>query len=137
MALELDLSSFSDAVDRLAESIAISQSKPADELYRDGMIQRFEYTYEQAHKMLKRYLEMSASSADVIDAMAFQDLIRTGSEQGLLKHDWETWKTYRTARGTTSHAYNEKKAKAVADQIPLFLEEARHLLNSLKQRVKG
>jgi hypothetical protein len=60
--------------------------------------------------MLKRYLEMTASNPSEIDAMSFQNLIRLGSEKGLLRSDWEQWKIYRQARGTTSHTYDEKKS---------------------------
>jgi hypothetical protein len=63
--------------------------------------------------MLKRYLEMTASNPSEIDAMSFQNLIRLGSEKGLLRSDWEQWKIYRQARGTTSHTYDEKKAQEV------------------------
>ncbi|WP_103035602.1 HI0074 family nucleotidyltransferase substrate-binding subunit, partial [Castellaniella caeni] len=99
-----------------------------------GLIQRFEFSYEISHKMLKRYLEMSSASPSVFDGMAFQDLIRTGNEQGLLLGDWPRWRTYREMRGKTSHTYDEKIALEVVQHIPAFLREARYLRDQLKAR---
>lgn len=68
--------------------------------------------------------------------MAFQTLIRTGSEQGLLLSGWDRWADYRKARGTTSHIYDEEKAREVFEIVPTFLEEARFLLERLSQKMK-
>lgn len=87
--------------------------------------------------MLKRYLEMTAPNPAAIDEMAFADMIRTGSEQGLLRSGWDKRKDYRKARGTTSHTYDEAKAMEVAAIIPDFLSEAQSLLGTLRKRVQA
>ena len=84
----LDLTPLNNAVNRLAEGLARYAKDVTDTQIRDGLIQRFEFTYEISHKMLKRYLEAISPSPGSVDAMAFSDLIRTGSEQGLLLSDW-------------------------------------------------
>jgi hypothetical protein len=61
----------------------------------------------------------------------------TRIQQGLLQNSWDIWKEYRTARGTTSHTYNEEKAQEVLAVIPQFLTEARYLLRQLQQRAGG
>ncbi|MBF0627409.1 MAG: nucleotidyltransferase substrate binding protein [Magnetococcales bacterium] len=132
--IELDLSSFANAVERFAEGLEALAQQPGHSLIRDGVIQRFEFTYELAHKMLRRYLEMTDASPESFDGMTFQDLIRTGNEQGLLLHDWTAWKEYRQSRTDTSHTYHEEKAVRVIGRIPVFLEEARFLLGQLRQR---
>jgi len=137
MAIELDLTSFAKAIDRFSEGLDILREQPDDTLIRDGVIQRFEFTYELAHKTLKRYLEMTAATPDVIDGMSFQDLIRTGNEQGLLLNDWEEWKQYRQSRTDTSHTYNEEKALLVIEKIPAFLDEARFFLRQLRERTEA
>ncbi|MBF0180067.1 MAG: nucleotidyltransferase substrate binding protein [Magnetococcales bacterium] len=129
-----DLTSLANAVERFAEGLEVLRRQPDDALIRDGVIQRFEFTYEQAHKALRRYLEMTAANPAAIDDMVFQDLIRTGNEQGLLLNDWEAWKGYRQSRTDTSHTYNEEKALKVIDKIPAFLDEARFLLERLRRR---
>lgn len=130
----IDLSSLQRAIRQLEEGLALAASHPGHELMRDGVIQRFEYSYELCHKMLKRYLEATEPSRDVIETMPFPDLIRTGWERGLLLNSWDRWKEYRTARGTTSHTYDSGKAAAVFAIIPQFLDEARHLRDELLRR---
>jgi nucleotidyltransferase substrate binding protein (TIGR01987 family) len=131
----LDLSSLVNAINSLGVAVDAYQQKPADLFIRDASIQRFEYTYELCHKMLKRYLEKTEPNAESIDQMSFPDLIRTGSERGLLLSGWDSWNTYRYARNLTSHTYNEAKAIQVCQVIPTFLTEAQHLLSVLQERI--
>jgi hypothetical protein len=70
---------------------------------RDGLILRFEFTYELCHRLLRRYLRMVAASPEIYDQMPFQDPIRTGNEQGLLRSDWPAWRRFRDMRARTSH----------------------------------
>jgi Nucleotidyltransferase substrate binding protein like len=78
-AIKLDTSSLGNAVRRLREGLARCEREPTDEQIRDGLIRRFEFTYELSHKMLRRYLKETAASPDEIERMAFADLIRTGT----------------------------------------------------------
>jgi nucleotidyltransferase substrate binding protein (TIGR01987 family) len=132
---KLDIRSFDKAVDRLREGLDRYQRDPTDTQIRDGLIQRFEFTYELGHKMLKRYLEATSASPEQYDAMPFADLIRSGNEQGLLLGDWPRWRTYREMRSRTSHTYDEEVALAVVSGIPDFLEEAAHLREQLRARL--
>ena len=132
--MTLDLSPLENAVARLREGLARSQAEPGDAQLRDGLIQRFEFTYELSHKMLKRQLEQAAANPQAYDAADFQYLIRSANEQGLLRSDWPAWRRFRELRGKTSHTYDEALAQDVAAEIPSFLEEAAHLLNALQER---
>jgi nucleotidyltransferase substrate binding protein (TIGR01987 family) len=132
----LDIRSLEKAIDRLAEGLARYQRDTTDTQIRDGLIQRFEFTYEISHKMLKRYLEATSASPEQFDAMPFPDLIRSGNEQGLLLGDWPRWRTYREMRAKTSHTYNEEVACTVVAGIPDFLEEAVFLRNQLRARLR-
>ncbi len=131
---QLDLTPLANAVQRLAEGLAEYQSNPAHTLARDGLVQRFEFTYEISHKMLKRYLEATFASPAEFDAMPFGDLIRTGNEQNLLRGTWPDWKRYREMRAKTSHTYDEAVALRVIAVIPSFLAEAEYLLEQLQKR---
>lgn len=133
--INLDISSFSKTVKRFSEGLEELKQHPEMSVIRDGVIQRFEFTYELAHKTLRRYLSMTAASPELIDKMIFPDLIRTGNEQGLLLSDWPVWKGYRQSRNDTSHTYDEEKAFRVIDKMPAFLEEARFLLEQLQKRI--
>jgi len=132
--MNLDLSPLERAVDRLAEGLNRWQQTPDDDQLRDGLIQRFEYTYELSHRMLRRYLESVAASPEEIDRMPFPDLIRTASEQGLLLRDWKAWRTYREMRNKTSHTYDERVAAEVVAGIQDFHEDAQALCENLKAR---
>lgn len=132
----LDISPLVQAVARLAEGLERHRREPQDEQLRDGLIQRFEFTYEISHRMLRRYLRMVAASPGAFDQMPFQDLIRAGNEQGLLRGDWPTWRRYRDMRARTSHTYAAAVAAQVAAGIPDFLAEANHLRDQLQQRLR-
>jgi hypothetical protein len=131
----LNISLLEKAITRLQEGLERYHEDLTDSQIRDGLIQRFEFTYELVHKTLKRYLEYTASTPEAFDAMPFPDLIRSGNEQGLLKGDWAEWKQYRKMRGATSHTYNEEIALEVATIIPQFLQEAIFLRDVLRQRL--
>lgn len=134
MSEKLELNPLENALNRLTEGLARFEQDVTDTQIRDGLIQRFEFSYEMSHKMLKRYLETVSPSPEQFDAMAFSDLIRSGNEQGLLLGDWSKWRGYREMRSRTSHTYNEEVAIEVVQGIPAFLEEARYLLKQLKER---
>jgi nucleotidyltransferase substrate binding protein (TIGR01987 family) len=132
--MKLDSSSLGNTVRRLREGIARWQSEPADEQVRDGLIQRFEFTYELSQKMVRRYLKEAAASPDEIDRMPFADLIRTANAQGLLRGGWPAWRRFREMRARTSHTYDAEVAALIAAGIPAFLEEAEHLYAELQRR---
>ncbi len=129
----LDLTSLENAVKSLKEALD-EFNKNQSPFVKDSCIQRFEYTYELSHKMLKRQLESMSASPSEVDQMSFPELIRTGAEKGLLLNSWDVWKIHRDARNITSHAYKEKKADKVFADIPAFYEEACYLLKTLQER---
>jgi nucleotidyltransferase substrate binding protein (TIGR01987 family) len=138
--MNLDYSSLANAIGQLEKSIRFAKSDMAqqnDDLFeqlRNSVIHCFEFTYELSWKMLKRYLEETAANPDEIDTGAFQNLIRMGNEQGLLRSDWLRWKTYRQARTNSSHTYDADKAEKVYEIAPDFLEEAQYLYRQLTTR---
>lgn len=130
----LDLTPLINALQRLAEGLARYQVDTTDAQIRDGLVQRFEFTYEISQRMLKRYLESVSATPGEYDAMPFADIVRSGNEQGLLRGDWSHWKRYREMRGKTSHTYDERTAVEVVAGIPEFLLEAEYLLKQLQSR---
>lgn len=132
---KLDISNFENSIARLEEGLAQYQANPANTLQRDGLIQRFEFTYELSHKIIKRYLEIASPSPEEYDMMSFQDIIRSANEKGLLLGNWPVWRGYREMRSRTSHTYDEEIALAVLAGIPGFLQEACHLRDQLRERL--
>lgn len=135
--MTLDITSLIKAITRLEEGLLVYQSDPGETIIRDGLVQRFEFTYEIAHKMLKRYLMYASPTPEEYDNMPFQDQIRSGNEQGLLLGDWPKWRGYRDMRAKTSHTYDEEIALEVVAGIPPFLEEVRYFRDQLSQRLAG
>ena len=84
----LDLTALRNALQRLSEGLQRYERDTGDTQIRDGLVQRFEFTYEISHRTLKRYLEFTAATPAEYDAMPFSDMIRTANEQGLLLGDW-------------------------------------------------
>lgn len=138
--MTLDLSAFAKAIAQLEKSLAYCASELArqdpeiSQQFRAAAIQAFEFTYELSWKTLRRYLAASLANPAAVAEMSFPELIRTGSERGLLLSGWDAWQGYRKARGITSHTYDESRAAQVFAVIPLFLQEARHLLEQLRER---
>ena len=130
----LDFSSFRDALAQLREGYLRAVKAPGDDLLRDGVIQRFEYSYELAHKMLKRWLERTEAASEGVDLLSYNGLIRLGSERGLLRAGLPEWDRFRAARNKTSHVYDGTVARAVFEVVESFLQEASHLFQQLEQR---
>ncbi len=130
--MKLDLTSLINVANSL--KLALDEfAKTQNSFVKDACIQRFEYTYELSHKLLKRQLEIMSANPDAIDQLSFQNLIREGSEKGLLLNGWEQWKIYRQQRGAISHAYSEPKAAEVFAIIPDFYAETKYLLQQLQK----
>lgn len=130
----LDITPLAKALMRLVEGYDRYLLDVSDTQIRDGLIQRFEFTYEISHKMIKRNLEMTSPSPEMYDGMPFPDLIRSANEQHWLKGNWNTWKIFREMRGKSSHTYDENIAVAVVKIIPDFIAEAQALLAQLTLR---
>jgi nucleotidyltransferase substrate binding protein (TIGR01987 family) len=130
----LDLSALGTAIAQLRTGLATLESAPDNLLYRDGVIQRFEFTYGLCHRMLLRFLEATSAAPEEVDQMSFATLVRTGNERGLLRSDWDWWKAVREARNITSHTYDQATAEQVMRAIPDFLLEAEFLYEQLQQR---
>lgn len=135
--MTLDITPLVKATRLLEEGIIRYQSDESDIQIRDGLIQRFEFSYELSHKILKRFLKSVSATPQEFDEADFSYLIRSANEQGLLLGDWSEWKKYRQMRSKTSHAYGEKVAIEVVTEIPKFLEEISYLVQQLLIRTNG
>ena len=122
------------AIERLRAGLARYEQDTADEQIRDGLIQRFEFTYELSHRVLRRYLRDGAASAEMVDRADFGELIRAGNAAGLLRGAWPVWRRFREMRARTSHAYDVVAARAVVAKIPMFLDEVTYFCDALEQQ---
>lgn len=101
------------ALAQLEQAVAIYQNSRQDALYRDGLIQRFEFTVELAWKSIKEYLEDQGSTVPISTPRA---VLKDAFAAGMIQ-DGESWNKIITARNITSHVYDEATAIGVADDI--------------------
>ncbi|HEX3146745.1 MAG TPA: nucleotidyltransferase substrate binding protein [Gemmataceae bacterium] len=128
VAVPLDLSPLEDALAQLDEGLQEAEHTLDSELLRDGVIQRFEYSHELAVKFIRRALEVVYG--DPVDQMAYNDMLRTAGERGLVTNV-EGWFRYRTARNKTSHTYDAAVAAEVYRFARPFLRDALVFLDRL------
>ena len=138
--MSLDFTALRNAILQIEEALAYAQSDLARDdarlarHLRAAAIQAFEFTYELSVKMLRRYLETTETNPTAVDEMTFNELIRRGYEAGVLEAELDAWKRFRRDRRTTSHAYDDAKARDVFAGIPAFLAEAKILLSRIEAR---
>jgi nucleotidyltransferase substrate binding protein (TIGR01987 family) len=123
------------AIGRLEESLAAYREEPANLMIRDSVIKRFEFTFELAQSLLRKFVTTMSVNQKDREQMTFPTLIRTVSQDGVLLHGYDFWQRYCEARNRTSHAYNEVQAIAVLAVVPGFLEEAQFLYTRLSEEL--
>ena len=131
----LELTSFRKAIDSLSESLEWYRDKSTtapSEILRDSAIQRFEYTYELAWKMMKRWLETNMG-ATYVDGISRKELFRMAAEQRLID-DPLKWFEYHEARNQSSHTYDESVAQDVFGVVEDFLGDVKKFLKTLEER---
>lgn len=135
----LDLTPFESAIGQLEKSFDYLHSPSGREdpdlreQFRAATIQAFEYTYELAHKMIRRQLAEIVANPAELREMAFLDLMRTAADAGLIRTA-PPFKVYREMRNITSHTYNPDAAEKVVSVVDDFLHDVRFLLEELRSR---
>lgn len=118
---------FFNALNRLNEAL---KKDLTDDIIVDGIIQRFEFTFEQSWKAMKLYLE---NEGILDEALAPRSTIRCAFKHGLI-NDGEIWIEMMLDRNRISHMYAEStalqivtliKAKYINEfmELKVFLEE--------------
>ena len=105
--------------------------QPEHELLRDGLIQRFEFSFDLAIKLLRRHLETTEPVAESVGELSFAGLVRLADARGLLRGGLPIWQEFRAARNTSSHAYDALLAQQVLEQVSVFADEAEYLYQQL------
>lgn len=94
---------FAKAVSRLEEACAQAENS----FIRDSVIQRFEFSWELAWKMLKLRLAYLG-----VEALSPREVIRQSLQAGLIE-DGNAWSEAQQQRNLTSHTYDESLSIAV------------------------
>ena len=106
------LAIYKNAIDRLAEVIALSKQHPLNQFERDSLIKRFEFSYEMAWKLMMSYEKENG----IVEVLGSKDVIRQAFKLSIVNNG-ETWLEMVDARNKTSHLYDEEMATDVVDEI--------------------
>ena len=109
---------------QLEDAVKSYLAAPQDTLYRDGLIQRFEFTVELAWKSLREYLEDQGVVLAVVSPRA---VLKEAYAAGVID-DADMWNAIISARNITSHVYDEATATEIARQICEDFAPALHSL---------
>lgn len=127
-------SNFNKALKKLSEAVvyikgnfyldgALNEDmfEAGEDLAKEGLIQRFEYTHELAWNVLKDFL----STQGITGIIGSKDAAREAFANGLIE-DGQAWMDMIRSRNQTSHSYNESVATAIFKDIleryyPAFL----------------
>ena len=104
---------YQNALRRLEEAIARYQAAPNDTLYRDGLIQRFEFTFELAWKSLKEYME---DQGMVMTIVSPRSVLKEAYAAGIIDNP-DIWNEAVDSRNLMSHIYDEETAISIADRV--------------------
>ena len=113
---EQKLISYRTALRRLADVVNVMKVRQLNDFEADGLIQRFEFTFELAWKLMKSYAVYQGTDKEI---MGSRDAIRWAFENKLIE-DSDVWMEMIKRRNDTSHNYDEDTA---ADVV-LRVEEA-------------
>jgi nucleotidyltransferase substrate binding protein (TIGR01987 family) len=97
-----------------------------------GVIQNFEFTYEQCWKFMKRWLDEHVGPS-VADGVTRRELFRLSAESKLID-DVEQWMTFHRSRNLTSHTYSVEISDEVLSVSIMFIPHAQDLLARLEAR---
>ena len=118
-------SNYQKALARLSEAVNVLNEcdnvGSEQDLLKEGLIQRFEYTHELAWKVMKDYLEYQG----YVDIRGSRDAIRKSLELNILSD--RRWMATIEARNLTSHNYDDETADNIYHEImevyfPLFID---------------
>ena len=123
-----ELQLFADAIDRLDEGLAVMNEHPGVTVVRDGVIKRFEFTYEMAIRCLRSRLRQGAHPE--ASRFGYRTTVRFAADAGLIDNP-VAWIGYTNSRQSATHDYNEPVAVSIVVDIPQFAGDARRLLGRL------
>jgi len=120
------IENYNNALNRLNDGIMKFDN--TNDLLRDGLIQRFEFTFELAWKTLKAIFE----DEGLTGLNSPKTVLREAFSAGLIKKD-ELWLAMLSDRNTTAHIYNEQLAIEICNKI---IKEYVCEFNELNTKIK-
>jgi nucleotidyltransferase substrate binding protein (TIGR01987 family) len=97
----------------LREAIDLANQRPLADLERAGVIQRFEFTWELAWKLLNDLLSADGVQLDTVTP---RSVLRSAYQARLIS-DGENWMRALDARNRMAHTYDSAAVERVVDEI--------------------
>lgn len=120
---KLILTSLENATNRLQEALEL----PADDIVRDAVVKRFEYTNELCFKFLKRSLK---EFYDLNTETTYKNILKEGLKYNLILN-LELWEEARNGRNYSAHDYSLEISQSNYLLAPKFLTEAKNLIDQI------
>jgi nucleotidyltransferase substrate binding protein (TIGR01987 family) len=107
------LDNYKRAFALLREAVETMETRELSALEREGVVQRFEYTWELAWHLLKDYLSHSGIVLTTVTPAA---TLRAAITAGLIT-DGEVWMRALDARNKMAHTYNARTFERIVAEI--------------------
>ncbi|MEX1014720.1 MAG: nucleotidyltransferase substrate binding protein [Candidatus Paceibacterota bacterium] len=124
---EQRFSNYNKALNKLSQAVTQAGDKGLSELEVEGLIQRFEYTYELAWKTLQDFIKQQGYT----EINGPGQVLNQAFQMGLINNA-QSWRRLKKSRKLTSHTYDSKTAKIIADAI---IKEYYDLFTFLRERL--
>ena len=119
---------FKKGLEKLRDAIAEHSKRKMSDLEKEGLVQRFEYSFELAWKTLQDLLYHKGYK----DIKGPNPVLKQALPDGYIKGE-EKWRDLNNARNLTAHTYDEKKVNAIVKKIS---EEYYELVFQLKSHLE-
>ncbi len=117
------IADFKNALQRFSEILV----EPKTAITRDAAIQRFEFSFDLAWKVIKTVLEEKKG----IICNSPNECIREAYQQKFIEYD-KKWMQVLKNRNLTAHTYNEKLIEEIFIELPTALELFTSLLAKIE-----
>lgn len=105
--------SYGRALALLREGVLQADAAGLSDLEKEGLVQRFEYTWERAWKLLKDYLE---AEGVVLETVTPRATVRAAFSAQLIGHG-DLWMAALDARNATTNAYDARRSDKVVGEL--------------------
>lgn len=128
--VENKLDNFKKALNRLTEANTVYKKTPADTMYQDSLIKRFEFTFELAWKTLREFLLAQGYELPIASP---KNVISFAYGEGFLS-DEGLWLDMLEARNSTSHGYDSEISQNIAQNVSTrYIKELKKLCSFIAE----
>ncbi len=114
------------AIERLREAL----QEPETDLVIDGVLHRFEFTFELAWKTMKDYLEYQGITGKIGSP---REIIKEAFSAGVIENG-EIWIDMMLSRNALAHLYDEETSREIYEKIKEeYIQEFVKLINDLEK----